>query len=189
MITRSRQFDLGLDKTRIKDPRDARRQEATVDALMDRFLHKSPEHRWEIEILADEVGMGKTFVGLGVAFSVLEATQQATAVDDRRGCYQEDPDRYAQQPGSVLEVAARSWRIREMLRQTRIPHQASRWFAPAPMDRIDDLAYELRRSGSAPRVIIANMRIFGGGQLRHYDLKRRYLLKIIGSSRNFVADA
>ena len=88
MITRSQQFDLGLDKTRIKDPRDGIRQEATVDALLGRFFNRSSRHRWEIEILADEVGMGKTFVGLGVAFSVLEAMQLGTAVEDLRGCYQ-----------------------------------------------------------------------------------------------------
>ena len=179
MIIRSRKFDLGLDKTRIKDPRDATRQEATVDALLDRFFHQNPEHRWEIEILADEVGMGKTFVGLGVAFSVLEAMQQSTAVNDLRGCYQK-----------ILIVTPNNsalfskWRreVGEFVKRCVKPEhrdQASRWFAPAPVDRIDDLAYELRRPGSAPRIIVANMRIFGGGQLRHYDLKRRYLLKIL----------
>src|SRR5207248_6777162 len=88
MIVRSPQFDLGLDGTRIKDPRDAMRQMATVDALLERLFHRNPDHRWEIQILADEVGMGKTFVGLGTAYSLLEAMRQSVDVDDLRGCYQ-----------------------------------------------------------------------------------------------------
>lgn len=88
MISQSRQFDLGLDKTRIKDPRDAIRQAATVDALLERFFHADPDHCWEIQILADEVGMGKTFVALGTAFSVLEAMKEGNPQTDLRGCYQ-----------------------------------------------------------------------------------------------------
>ena len=87
-MKRSQQFDLGQDRTRIKDSRDADRQAATVDALLDRFFHPQAEQRWELQILADEVGMGKTFVGLGVAYSVLEAMRNHQAADDLRGCYQ-----------------------------------------------------------------------------------------------------
>lgn len=179
MITRSDKFDLGLDKTRIKDPRDGARQAATVDGLLGRLFNRNPDHRWEIEILADEVGMGKTFVGLGVAFSVLESMQQGVSVEDLRGCYQK-----------VLIITPNNsalfskWRreVGEFVKRCVKPShrdQAARWFAPSSVDRIDDLAYELRRPGAAPRVIVANMRIFGGGQLRHYDLKRRYLLGIL----------
>lgn len=179
MIRQSRQFDLGQDKTRIKDPRDAIRQAATVDALLERFFHRNPNHRWEIQILADEVGMGKTFVALGTAFSVLEAMRDGDAVDDLSGCYQK-----------VLIITPNNsalfskWRqeVGEFVKRCVKPEhrdQAGRWFAAAPVDRIDDLTYELRRPGAAPRVIVANMRIFGGGQLRNYDLKRRYLLGIL----------
>ncbi len=179
MIVRSEQFDLGLDKTRIKDPRDALRQSATVDALLDRFFDERPDRRWEIQILADEVGMGKTFVGLGMAYSILEAMKQGTAVDDLRGCYQK-----------VLIITPNNsalfskWRreVGEFVKRCVRPEyreHAGRWFAPAAVDRIDELAYELRRPGAAPRLIVANMRIFSGGQLRHYDLKRRHLLGIL----------
>lgn len=179
MIPRSTQFDLGLDKTRIKDPRDALRQAATVDALLERFFHSDPEHRWEIQILADEVGMGKTFVGLGAAYSLLQAMQQGAQTDDLRGCYRK-----------VMIITPNNsalfskWRreVGEFVKRCVKPEyreQAAEWFSPAQVDRIDDLAYELRRPGSAPRVIVVNMRIFGGGQLRHYDLKRRFLLKIL----------
>lgn len=179
MITRSHQFDLGLDRTRIKDPRDARRQEATVDALLDRFFLQDPDHRWEIEILADEVGMGKTFVALGVAFSLLEAMQQGNTVDDLRGCYQKV---LIITPNNSALISKWRREVGEFVKRcvkAEYRDQAARWFAPAAVDRIDDLAYELRRPGAAPRVVVANMRIFGGGQLRHYDLKRRYLLKIL----------
>ncbi len=179
MIDRSPLFNLGLDTTRIKDPRDAERQSATVDALLERLFHPDPEHRWEVQILADEVGMGKTFVGLGAAFSVLEAMRQDTAVEDLRGCYQK-----------ILIITPNNsalfskWRreVGEFVKRCVAPdhrEQAARWFAPAPVDRIDDLVFELRRRGAAPRVIVANMRIFGGGQLQNYDLKRRHLLAIL----------
>lgn len=49
----------------------ARRQERTVDALLSRLQHDDPTQRRELVLLADEVGLGKTFVALGVAWSVL----------------------------------------------------------------------------------------------------------------------
>src|SRR5262249_46686200 len=70
MITRSQDFDLGRDRTRIKDPRDAARQQCTVDALLDRFFNPRSLDRFEIQVVADEVGMGKTFVALGAAYSI-----------------------------------------------------------------------------------------------------------------------
>lgn len=179
MIQRSRQFDLGLDRSRIKDSRDKRRQEATVDALLQRLFNSRAHRRWEIQILADEVGMGKTFVALGTAFSVLEAMQNDTAVDDLAGCYQK-----------VLIVTPNNsalfakWRreVGEFVKRCVLPQfrsQASRWFAAVSVDRIDELARELRRTGSGPRVIVATMGIFAGGRLNDYRLKRRHLLNAL----------
>lgn len=179
MITRSQQFDLGLDTTRIKDSRDAARQARTVDALLDRFFSRKAADRWEIQILADEVGMGKTFVGLGVAYSVLQAMQKRKAHEDLRRCYQK-----------VLIVTPNNsalfskWRreVGEFVKRCVQPEyreQAARWFAAIRVDRIDELAWELRRPGTASRVIVANMRVFGGGHLREYDLKRRILLAVL----------
>ena len=56
MINRSKDFDLGRDRSRIKDPRDAARQESTVDVLLSRFFGPRSSDRFEIQILADEVG-------------------------------------------------------------------------------------------------------------------------------------
>ena len=55
----------------------ARRQERTIDALLGRMYAADPESLREMTLLADEVGLGKTFVALGVAWSVLTQRQKA----------------------------------------------------------------------------------------------------------------
>jgi hypothetical protein len=52
----------------------ATRQERTIDALLARMYGPDSDRR-EITLLADEVGLGKTFVALGVAWSVLQHRQ------------------------------------------------------------------------------------------------------------------
>jgi len=179
MIQRSEQFDLGLDRTRIKDPRDAARQSATVDVLLERLFHPHGKSRWEVQILADEVGMGKTFVGLGTAYSVLEAMRTGSQNPDLRGCYQK-----------VLIVTPNNaalfgkWRreVGEFVKRCVKPEyreDAARWFAAASVERVDELINELRRPGTSPRVIVASTSIFSGGRLRDYDLKRRLLLRTL----------
>ncbi len=178
-ISRSPQFDLGLDRTRIKDLRDAERQSTTVDKLLGRFFNTTENQQREIQVLADEVGMGKTFVGLGVAYSLLESMRNATLPDDLHGCYQK-----------VLIVTPSNsalfskWRreVGEFVKRCvhqEFREQADKWFTPASVDRVDDLVCELRRQGSGPRIIIANMGIFGGSKFQHYDVKRRQLLGVI----------
>jgi hypothetical protein len=179
MIPRSQQFDLGLDKERMKDTRDAARQEATVDALLARLFHPQPDHRWELQILADEVGMGKTFVGLGVAYSVLEAMQGDAVPDALRGCYQKV---LIVTPTNSALFAKWLREVGEFVKRcvkAEFRDQAGRWFSAVPVERIDELTAELRRPGAAPRVIIASTSIFGGGKLRHYDEKRRHLLRAL----------
>ena len=51
----------------------AERQERTVDALLERLYSDNASDKRELVLLADEVGLGKTFVALGVAWSVLQA--------------------------------------------------------------------------------------------------------------------
>ena len=179
MIYRSEQFCLGLDRSRIKDIRDAVRQELTVTALLERMFHTDPNHRWEIQILADEVGMGKTYVGLGTAFSVLEAMRAGTDEDDLRGCYQKvliiTPNN-----SSLLSKWQRE--VGEFVKRCVKPEfrdQAGRWFAATCVERVDDLVHELRRPGSSSRVIIVSMGLFRGAKLRNYDVKRRHLLSIL----------
>lgn len=55
----------------------AMRQERTIDAILQRLYDDEDERRREIVLLADEVGLGKTFVALGVAWSVLHQRKAA----------------------------------------------------------------------------------------------------------------
>src|SRR5690606_17091361 len=65
--------DLGRDVTRMKDPRDIQRKHRTVDTLRDRFYAELSAGRFGLQVLVNDAGMGKTFVALAVAFSILEA--------------------------------------------------------------------------------------------------------------------
>lgn len=76
MISFSDEIDLGRDRTRIKDPADADRQRRTAMTLLDRFFHQDPGQQWELQLVADEVGMGKTFVALATAFAILKAMRE-----------------------------------------------------------------------------------------------------------------
>ncbi len=175
MIRISKQFDLGRDRTRMKDPADAARQEATVQALLERFFDSDLPHRFETQILADEVGMGKTFVALGVAYSILAAMKSGGDEPDLKGCCRKilvlTPQNHAlwQKWGREIGEFAKRCVFDDFRKD------AEKWFAPLLVDRLDDLAAELGR-GSGPGVIVANLGIFKGQKLKNYDLKRRLLL-------------
>ena len=55
----------------------AQRQEQSIAAILRRFYDDDDSKRREMVLLADEVGLGKTFVALGVAWSVLHSRQAA----------------------------------------------------------------------------------------------------------------
>lgn len=178
MIPVSTDFDLGRDTTRIKDRRDAERQHRTVEVLLERMFHSEPERRWELQLVADEVGMGKTFVALAVAYSVLAAMHSGQADGDLRGCARR-----------VLVISpqnaalTKKWHreVQEFVRRC-IPEELARdcqeWFAPEQVDRMDELAMKLRQSDGAG-VIVTNMGVLGGRKLRDYNLKRRFLLGVL----------
>jgi hypothetical protein len=63
-------INLGRDAERMT-PADAHRQHATVARILKAFFG-APESRSEIQLLADEVGLGKTYVALAVAYAVLD---------------------------------------------------------------------------------------------------------------------
>jgi hypothetical protein len=178
VITRPKDFDLGRDRTRIKDPRDAARQQCTVDALLERFFNPKSTQRFEIQILADEVGMGKTFVALGLAYSILAHLKQARIEADLGGCYQRvlvlTPNNHALYRKWVREVA-------EFKRRCVLPEYQSNelLFSSLQIDRLDDLAVALRKPGRQPQVIVARMGLFGGHKLLDYDLKRRFTLGVL----------
>jgi hypothetical protein len=178
MISRSKDFDLGRDKERMKDPNDAARQLRTVEAILERFFHPKSSQRFEIQILADEVGMGKTFVALGLAYSILAHLKQSRVEADLAGCYQRvlvlTPNNHALYRKWLREVSEFKRRCVSSESQTSDLH-----FAPLAVDRLDDLAIALRKPGKQPQVIVARMGLFGGDRLLDLDLKRRFTLGVL----------
>ena len=59
------------DNNRTAVEKASMRQERTIDAILHRLYNDDEMLRREFVLLADEVGLGKTFVALGVAWSVL----------------------------------------------------------------------------------------------------------------------
>ena len=167
-------FDLGLDRERMKDPRDAARQMATVDALMQRFFDKNESHRHEVQLLADEVGMGKTFVALGLAWAILHRMKTGTASPDLADC---QPRVLVLTPAN--DTLFRKWReeVGEFVKRC-VPqkHREMLRFKPEAVTRLDELVEELRKPGKQSQIIIAKLSVFRGGKLENYQLKRRLLL-------------
>ena len=60
---------------------DSARQAETTSAILRRFFGANERERRELMILADEVGLGKTYVGLAVSVSVLDAIRRGEAPD------------------------------------------------------------------------------------------------------------
>jgi hypothetical protein len=60
---------------------DRARQSDTTSAILHRFLGAKESERRELMILADEVGLGKTYVALAVAVSLLDAIRRGEAPD------------------------------------------------------------------------------------------------------------
>ncbi|MDF3069768.1 MAG: helicase domain protein [Polyangiaceae bacterium] len=178
MIPLSPHFDLGRDETRMKDRVDADRQTATVATLLDRFFNSDSERRWELQLVADEVGMGKTFVALGAAYSILASMATGVPEADLIGCARR-----------VLVIAphntalAKKWQreVREFVSRcipAELAPEAEAWFLPRYVDRLDELAQVLR-DDSFCGVIVTHMGVLAGGKLQHYDLKRRFLLGVL----------
>ena len=76
-------LNLGRDSERMT-PEDTRRQEATANCILDAFS-TPPSDRREVQMLADEVGLGKTFVALAVAYSLLRAVRTQPRIAEEAG--------------------------------------------------------------------------------------------------------
>lgn len=180
MISFSDHIDLGRDKTRMKDPRDAERQNSTARELLTRLFTSEDSKRWELQLLADEVGMGKTFVALAVAYSVLEAMDSGHPIYSLDGCYRKilivtPPN------GALFNKWNRE--VSEFVRRCvsdNVSSEAHERFQPVRADRLDELVAAIRRRGGrGARIVVTTMNVFGDRKLRHYDLKRRFLLGVI----------
>ena len=175
MIGLSPHFDLGQDTTRIKDPRDAQRQTETVQEVLSRLYNPEFEKRWELQLVADEVGMGKTFVALGVAYSLLHHMRELGPGHDLRGCYSKV---LVIAPGNASLYEKWYREVKEFVRRCVLPEHrdaAESWFTPIKVERFDELALPLANA-AGPKVLVAHTGILGNRKLRHYDLKRRFLL-------------
>ncbi|MCY2955872.1 MAG: helicase-related protein [Planctomycetota bacterium] len=188
MISLSKKVDLGQDKTRIKDPRDAERQKVTTEEVLKRFFDGKADDKWPLQLLADEVGMGKTFVSLATAFSILEA-MSTRAEEDLDGCYQKIVI-LAPQNSALLGKWTRE--VGEfVVRCVHRDHQgeAAKAFKSERCERLDDFVRAVRKPGAfAPRVLIAPMALFSGVRLNELHLKQRFILSALfrywGSSFN-----
>lgn len=178
MIPFSSDIDLGHDKDRMRDPKDKQRQTATARTLLERFFAEDPEKRFPVQVLADEVGMGKTFVALAAAYSLLQAMQRGEADEDLRGCYQRV---LIITPGN--DALFKKWQNEtgEFVQRCVVRNQeeARRWFAPVAVRRIDELASELRRPGRSPCVLVTTMGMFAGARLPNFELKQKLLLGLL----------
>ena len=135
----------------------AARQERTIDAILRRLYDDNYERRREIVLLADEVGLGKTFVALGVAWSVLH---QRSAL--------------GLSPGPVLVVTPLAhslftkWR-RETEQFLQLVAPSDMGFDVIPVTKPYELANALRRR--KPSLVIARMSAFSG-RLHSLDMAR-----------------
>ena len=75
--------------------------------LLNRLFNSADSERWELQLLADEVGMGKTFVALAVAYSVLEAMDGKYPDLQSRRLLPKDPNRYAAQWSTFQQMESR----------------------------------------------------------------------------------
>ena len=131
----------------------ATRQERTIDAILRRLYHDDDERRREIVLLADEVGLGKTFVALGVAWSVLHRRCSGGPPRWSGAC------RHAPRPRPVQEVEARSRTVPATC--GAVGHEV------CSQDRLEtphDLARALRTR--RPALVIARMSAFSGTSAR-----------------------
>lgn len=179
MIPLSEKVDLGQDKSRIKDPRDALRQTATTKELLARFFAARAEDRRHLQLLADEVGMGKTFVSLAAAFSVLE-TMGVRNEPDLEGCYQKVV--ILSPPNSAL-IGKWSREVGEFVGRCVLPEhkdEARKAFKAERCDRLDDFVRAVRKPGKySPRVLVAPMTLFGTVRLNDLHLKQRFILSAL----------
>ena len=134
----------------------ATRQERTIDVIL-RRLYDDDERRREIVLLADEVGLGKTFVALGVAWSVLHQRSAAGL-----------------SAGPVLVVTPhahalfRKWR-REAEQFLQLVAPSDMRFDVETAETPHDLARALQKR--RPTLVIARMSAFSG-RLHKLDIAR-----------------
>lgn len=170
MISLTNALDLGSDRTRMKNASDVERQNETARQLLDRLYNEASPGFMELQLLADEVGMGKTFVALAVAYSVLEAQKASRVLP---GCYQkvlilvpqndELMKKWHREVGEIVKRCARP-DFREA---------AQELLQPKSVDRPDEIVAALRNA--TQRVVIAKTSALGA-RVKNEDVKVQFTL-------------
>ncbi len=167
--------NLGQDRTRMKDPRDVERQHETVRVLLERFFHEDPERRFELQVLADEVGMGKTFVSLAVAFSMLQADH--CLHEDLRGTYRKVLVLVPQNDALFVKWQREVGEFRRRCLAEEDRDRVARRFASAEARRPDEIVAALTRL-KGPQVVVAKTSSLGAA-VQHLDAKAQLVLSVL----------
>ncbi len=156
-------IDLGKDRERISRV-DAERQTATVNQILRAFFGPVSERR-EVQLLADEVGMGKTFVALAAGYailSVLRDTARAQELEELADCYR---CILVLTPGGNPTLASKWDREDEaLLTRCACDGQRTAWFQSILCESADQLLQNILRADDlrrrAPVIMVAQSSIF-----------------------------
>jgi hypothetical protein len=167
---------------------DCARQSDTASAILHRFFVERERERRELMILADEVGLGKTFVALAVAVSVLDAI--------RRG---ESPNGLPANKPVILVITPKSdalfnkWlrEVETFRKDCARNHGDLDWLQIITPDRnngnssnIIDLSSKIRAATRArPMLIVAKQSVFGAALHDRDWWRLRSLAAVFGHFR------
>jgi superfamily II DNA or RNA helicase len=158
------QINLGKDSERI-GAQDAERQAATVNHILRAFFGQISDRR-ELQVLADEVGMGKTYVALSVAYTVLSILRdkdRCQKLDDVSGCYK---CVLIITPGGNHTLAEKwTLEVEALLTRCAVDGERTKWFQSILCESADQLlqaiyrAHDLRRR-NVPVILVAESGVF-----------------------------
>jgi hypothetical protein len=173
-------IDLGQDRERMT-AEAATIQQTSVNRVLQAFFGP-PAARREVQMLADEVGLGKTFVALAVAYSVLTGLRQKPApafVGDLPKAYRAIV--VLTPPGNHALAAKWADEVGAFVKRCGRSPEAMRWFTSLQCETPEDLLIALRnasdlrrRPGTVPTVIICEAGIFTR-RIRESGAKLRFL--------------
>lgn len=169
MIELTQALDLGADRTRMKNAQDVERQNETARSLL-RRLYGGGSDQMELQLLADEVGMGKTFVALAVAYSVLEAQK---GHPDLAGCYQQVLVLVPQNDELMKKWHREVGEIVKRCAKPEYQKAAHALFKAKTVERPDELVAALRKG--TERVVVAKTSSLGA-RIKDEDVKARLTL-------------
>ncbi len=159
-------IDLGKDHERMSE-QDACRQHATVARILERFFGPG-DRRLEVQLLADEVGLGKTFVALATAYTILTVFRRRDGEEqlpDLKDCYRAA---LVVTPAGNHALTAK-WHLEVEALRTRCSRDpsATHWFqarvCATPEELVESLrrAHDLRRDPEkAPCVLVCQANVF-----------------------------